>query len=799
MPVTNVLRPYTALMKDPTEYSSGINKLPLGKVDSRLLRCIINSGKGMALHDSTYSKTAATPLQGVTIDLNITSNAVTDKSGNGNHPTLSYVTMLNGEMRFDGVSSGVANITSSASYKTNSFTVFTKIKFNAGYGQVNPRLFDGVSAGVGGFIASIAASTGLLSFSIQASDGTYSTIASSSVLAINQTYDLAFVFENYAGSNLGRQSIYINGVLDNVMESVKVYAVGTSNLRIGNTSDGSRTLNGSIYAFKMFDHALSPAEVQALSTSGTNFPLLSGGQYFPLRKTIPISAGVGLTTNYQMSDLTVHYGAGTDSAGHAYLNSQCRTDFGDVRFKGINELSYWMKSKVNSDNAVFTVKVDADLSQNQNIYLYYGNPLATTTSNQAGTFIDVISNVVGAWNLEDAEADVNPTILWDNSTTAKWSDLTQVTLTKNGTHLQIVTPSSNSTGTMGGSGALVGAPDWSGKSRLKFNWTGANTAATISIYVYSISGANLFRYQFLDNFLGEKTITMPFSSFTVVSGSPVWTNIVSLYILGLPLNQTYLLNHLCIDNGVPALDSSGNGNNGTATGTTVVAGKFAGKNARQYNGVIGGDVIALPASSLFNNVTKFWASAVVKPLGAGGNGVDTILRKMDGGGSLGWTFKLNGTSTFTILAQKNYSGNPATSTSSTSFINSAFHHVLVTYDETGDRKPHLYLDGVEVSYSLSGPSTGSILDDSSVVQNIGNSYVGQQHVTFNGILGEIIQGSAIPTPANIANMANYYTDVTSQAGSVLVRQWASTTQPSWGISSDVQICRNFGDPLFIQV
>ena len=38
---------------------------------------------------------------------------------------------------------------------------------------------------------------------------------------------------------------------------------------IGNNSTSVRALNGSIYAFKMFDHNLSPSEVKALTDQRT--------------------------------------------------------------------------------------------------------------------------------------------------------------------------------------------------------------------------------------------------------------------------------------------------------------------------------------------------------------------------------------------------------------------------------------------------------------------------------------------------------------------------------------------------
>jgi hypothetical protein len=73
------------------------------------------------------------------------------------------------------------------------------------------------------------------------------------------------------------------------------------------------------------------------------------------------------------------------------LHSHSRTDFGDVRFTrsdGVTLLDYWMESKVDSDYAVFWVKVADNLSTNPAmIYIYYGKSDVTTTSNGNNTFL----------------------------------------------------------------------------------------------------------------------------------------------------------------------------------------------------------------------------------------------------------------------------------------------------------------------------------------------------------------------------------------------------------------------------
>jgi len=113
---------------------------------------------------------------------------------------------------------------------------------------------------------------------------------------------------------------------------------------------------------------------------------LSGWSY---RKPHLINMVAGAGTDYQVK-ITVHYGSGTDGNGDVYLSGHSKTDFGDIRFTddgGSTLLYYWMESDVNSDNAVFWVKVSKDLSlNNRTIYIYYGNALENTTSDGPNTF-----------------------------------------------------------------------------------------------------------------------------------------------------------------------------------------------------------------------------------------------------------------------------------------------------------------------------------------------------------------------------------------------------------------------------
>lgn len=124
------------------------------------------------------------------------------------------------------------------------------------------------------------------------------------------------------------------------------------------------------------------------------------------RKSHVINAAAGAGTEYQVR-IHVYYGAGADSGEDVYLNSECETNFGDIRFTssdGSTELSYYIDSKTDSDNAVFIVKITEDLtSVNRTIYVYYGKTGAATTQSFANTVTELYNfeNTDEGWTTEE--------------------------------------------------------------------------------------------------------------------------------------------------------------------------------------------------------------------------------------------------------------------------------------------------------------------------------------------------------------------------------------------------------------
>jgi len=97
-----------------------------------------------------------------------------------------------------------------------------------------------------------------------------------------------------------------------------------------------------------------------------------------------------------------------------------RTDCGDLRFTDVNGslLSYWIQSGINTENTKVWIKVPL-ISANSltTIYMYYGNPSATTESNGSATFefFDDFENL-DKWN---KRGPLSTTLTAENRTVVK--------------------------------------------------------------------------------------------------------------------------------------------------------------------------------------------------------------------------------------------------------------------------------------------------------------------------------------------------------------------------------------------
>ena len=106
-------------------------------------------------------------------------------------------------------------------------------------------------------------------------------------------------------------------------------------------------------------------------------------------------------------------GAGYQVKIDVPYSSFMQSDYDDIRFTDndkTTELDYW-REDYNATYGVFWVKIADAIPSNIIVYMYYGNPTATTTSNGTATFPfyeDWTSETIGSdWTVENSDGSVS--------------------------------------------------------------------------------------------------------------------------------------------------------------------------------------------------------------------------------------------------------------------------------------------------------------------------------------------------------------------------------------------------------
>jgi len=118
------------------------------------------------------------------------------------------------------------------------------------------------------------------------------------------------------------------------------------------------------------------------ATVDTVFKVLDPNKVWIYR--VPITVTNNLTS--ALSDYQVFLYLNLSSQVSA---GKIRSDLGDIRFKDSvgNELSYWIENNTASAARIWVKVPSIPASGSTTIYIYYGNPSATTTSNRTLTFV----------------------------------------------------------------------------------------------------------------------------------------------------------------------------------------------------------------------------------------------------------------------------------------------------------------------------------------------------------------------------------------------------------------------------
>lgn len=208
-------------------------------------------------------------------------------------------------------------------------------------------------------------------------------------------------------------------------------------------------------------------------------------------------------------------------------------------------------------------------------------------------------------------------------------------------------------------------------------------------------------------------------------------------------------------------DSSGSGNGGfTKNGPTWTSGKFGA--ALSFDKV--DDYVNLGSNSSLDNLINFTWSAWINPRSYGEGDRGRIMGKSTPGGFERALYLDNasgdgvvGTLYFNLNDSAGRS-NLTYSVNNTIKLNT-WQHVAVTFSYSTDKKPHLYLNGREVTYSKQTTLTALPWNDSPYYLIVGNRENTDR--TFDGIIDEVQVYNRALTSTEIARLATIRTLGTS--------------------------------------
>jgi len=206
--------------------------------------------------------------------------------------------------------------------------------------------------------------------------------------------------------NLGTSSVTIS--------EVEVNDVTASDVSI---VSGEATLSAGETAILRITQSFTPSrryEFTLVSSSATKFVYVASASSSAVSSEIWYNPSwikrkaVTIDNTLNPNDLT-----GYQVQLNVEYDSDMLTDFSDLRFTANDKqtsIPYWIESYVPSDSAVVLVKVPSvSASSTETIYMYYGNPSATSESNPDGTFdlfVDFTRDGVTSYG---GSQDSNPT------------------------------------------------------------------------------------------------------------------------------------------------------------------------------------------------------------------------------------------------------------------------------------------------------------------------------------------------------------------------------------------------------
>jgi hypothetical protein len=241
-------------------------------------------------------------------------------------------------------------------------SIFTTFNFNASTTQATIIKFQ---------LRSGKSTSELLTKDFVGPDGTTNSYYTTSGTQIwsGHNGDRYIQYKAYLETTDTSQTPYLNDVTINYKYKLSELFLGAISKFFFQTSDNDFSA-GSLN-FTMIEGVGSMARVR-----------LKGEPYFQYRKPITISNNSGSS----LSDYQILVTLDTQSLISA---GKMRNDCGDIRFTdsdGTTLLNYWLESGCNTNNTKIWVKVPSiPANSTKTIYVYYGNPNATSQSNGKNT------------------------------------------------------------------------------------------------------------------------------------------------------------------------------------------------------------------------------------------------------------------------------------------------------------------------------------------------------------------------------------------------------------------------------
>lgn len=528
---------------------------------------------------------------------------------------------------------------------------------------------------------------------------------------------------------------------------------------------------------------------------------------YPYRAEIVYNPSVGGSEGYQFLVKT-YYAEDAEHGGDAenvngtevldgeptpipkiYLNRLCRWDFGDVRFqlKGVasaTAYTYKLIEKVDGVSALFLFKSNENPDGGLTVCCYWGKQTATDESSDEAAEA-IIPGAVLSMPLDEG------TVGWLSGYPNRKTHVIQAGqgVTAGMQTLIKVYYAAGTDGSETLNGENIGKVYVDGKSRTDFADLRFTSADGITLYQYKLISKTdgvsaLFLVRITEALDVDRTMYTYYGNLTATSLSTdlAAEAIIPNVALAMPLDEANASD--------PAYDYSGNGNHGTATGTTIIDSPFyTGKKARQFNGI--SDYISITDADELDVTKDFTLMVIFKPTIFSASGYLRLFDK-DRNAEYGLVLGNSGTSVTNVRLWGKIGGTAQTLTGSTagSIALNELVKLITTYD------------GTTVTYIKNGASIGTNTPspNGDFTTSTNNVYIGKQADAaanyFQGIFGGVYKFSRVLDSDEITAINSNYPDPRLIEGSLVVRKWASTTLPThgaWGVEETTEASNTVKD------